>query len=62
MTKTTMMRNTYFAMVIIKIMAMQSRPNVFAAFSGHTENLGLPMYYSRAQRVGDAESRNKLKK
>ena len=41
---------------------MKSRPNLFAAFSGHTKNVGLSTYYLRAQRVGDAESRNKFQK
>ena len=62
MTMTTMMRNAYFAMEIIKIMIMKSRPNLFAAFSGHTKNVELRTYYSNAQRVGDAESRNKFQK
>ena len=44
MTMTTTMRNAYFAMEIINIMIMKSRPNVFAAFSGHTKNVGLPTY------------------
>ena len=51
-----------FCDVIIKMMTMQSGTNVSVGFSGHTKNVGLPTYYSRAQRVGDAESRNEFQK
>ena len=60
MTMPTMMRKAYFAMVIINIMIVKSRPKVFTAFSGHTKNVGLPMYYSRVQHVGYAETTNKF--